>query len=128
MDRGQVADMIAASEARVDTRMTEMNGKLDRLLDKITIMDAKVSEGKADNQRTRSTVRTTAIALGGSLLTGLALTVAVANVSFGFGSRVAETARLEAAQVYNQAEARRIRQQPAIKQKPERKLLPPAKT
>jgi hypothetical protein len=121
MDRVQVADMIALSEARVDARLTEMNGKLDRLIDRIGTLDEKISETKADNQRTRSTVRTTAIALGGTLLTGMALMVAVANVSFGFGTRVAETARTEATEVYNQMEVRRV-------QPPARAQLVPERT
>jgi hypothetical protein len=127
MDRAQVADMIALSEARVEARLTDMNAKLDRLIDRIGTLDEKVSETKADNQRTRSTVRTTAIALGGTLLTGMALMVAIANVSFGFGTRVAETARIEAAQVYNEMGTQRVLPAPRTQPEPTPKMLPPPK-
>lgn len=90
---------IAAEAARTDTKFAQLIGKLDRMDDKLTRLEG-------DSQRTRATVRTSAISLGLGLA---ALMVAIAGLllnsvigSFTAGARVDEIARTAAARVYQQ--------------------------
>lgn len=79
MERVQIQDMIAASEARTDTKFAKMEGKLDVLLEKMTALssgmvdiktsnaatktavDASADRAEAEGRQTRRTYRTTAI-------------------------------------------------------------------
>ena len=81
MDRDQVQDMIAASEARTDTKFAQLEGKLDLLIEEtrhtrtetaqeLSYVRERLTEGREDQRSTRNTVLATVIpsALGLAVL------------------------------------------------------------
>jgi hypothetical protein len=85
LDREQVGDMIAASEARTDVKFAHLEGKIDLLIEEtrhsrtetaqeLSFVRERLAEGREDQRATRNTVLATAIpALIG--LAGLAVAV-----------------------------------------------------
>lgn len=57
-----IGDKLATAEARSDAKLTEINGKIDRLSDQIGILVGHTADLKDDAKNTRITVIVTAIA------------------------------------------------------------------
>jgi len=111
MDTAIIDAKIAASEARADTKFSQVLGKLEG-------MDGKLTRIEADNIRTRSTVRTSAIALGALFVSIAALLVAAISSSFNIGAKVGDVARTEARQTYNDLQPRPVQPIPVPQSNP----------
>jgi hypothetical protein len=91
LDREQVQDMIASSEARTDTKFARLEGKLDLILEQFKhatetgatereYVREELSTIRADNRSTRQTVIGGSVGLAGLILTLVAIGVAVWGV------------------------------------------------
>jgi hypothetical protein len=90
--REEIDAKLAAVEARTETRFTELNGKIDRLADSISVLRSDIADVKADNRYTRWTIIVTVIASALAAIAALWITQANLLAAFSAGIAVrAET-------------------------------------
>jgi hypothetical protein len=85
--REEIDAKLAAVEARTETRFTELNGKIDRLADSISVLRSDIADVKSDNRYTRWTIIVTVIA--SALAAIAALWVTQANLLAAFSAGIA---------------------------------------
>jgi hypothetical protein len=83
--REEIDAKLAAVEARTETRFTELNGKIDRLADSISVLRSDIADVKADNRYTRWTIIVTVIASALAAIAALWVTQANLLAAFSAG-------------------------------------------
>lgn len=83
--REEVDAKIGAAEARTDTKITRMEGKLDLLLSEISNVNARIGDVRDDSRSTRSNLWAVALGLA-ALIVGVAFGLP-AIYGFGFSLR-----------------------------------------
>lgn len=95
---GEVDAKIAAAEARTDTKITKIEGKLDLILQRLGTIEEKSADARGEARATRRYVVGTGLSLGALLIA----IVTLAINGFNIGSKVDDIARYEAQQVVSE--------------------------
>lgn len=73
ISRDELSARLEAVEARTETRIVELSGKVDRLVDAVSSLSSTVEEGRSDNKFTRWTIAGLAVGMFGVVISLISL-------------------------------------------------------